>query len=109
MTFSPLGGGHRNHICKDCNRMPIEIRDTIEQKDEIFGFLKQSHISLKNIKWLELLKTSPDPKVTELALVVFDIAKIHPYKRQRLKNLAQQRRDLLLKLEETGLIYAHHF
>lgn len=102
------GGGHKNHLCKNCKRMPVEKRNAIEQKDEIFGFLKQSHISLKNIKRLELLKTSSDPKVAELAVVAFDVAKLHPYKRRRLANLARQRRDLLEKLEETGLIYAHH-
>ena len=89
--------------------MPVEKRNVIEQKDEIVGFLKQSHISSRNIKRLERLKTSPDPKVAELAVVALDVAKIYPYKRRRLKNLARQRRDLLLKLGAAGLIYAHHF
>jgi hypothetical protein len=103
------GNGHRTHICKDCKRMPVEKRNVIEQEDEIVGFLKQSHISSRNIKRLELLKTSPDPQIAELAVVALDVATIYPYKRRRLKNLARQRRDLLLKLEEAGLIYAHHF
>jgi hypothetical protein len=103
------GGGHKNHVCKDCKRMPVEKRNVIEQKDEIAGLLKQSHISSRNIKRLELLKTSPYPTVAELAVVALDVAKNYPNKRRRLKNLAWQRRDLLLKLEAAGLIYAHHF
>jgi hypothetical protein len=50
--------------------MPVEKRNVIEQEDEIVGFLKQSHISSRNIKRLELLKTSPDPQIAELAEIV---------------------------------------
>ncbi len=89
--------------------MPIEKRDAIQQRGEIFKFLKQSHISPKNIKRLQSLKASADPKIVELAWIVFEVAQIFPFKRKRLQNLARQRRDLLQKLEVTGLIYAHHY
>ncbi len=39
------GRGHRDHVCKDCQRMPHEKRDRIERLDELWGFLDQSHIS----------------------------------------------------------------
>jgi hypothetical protein len=42
-----------------------------------------------------------------LASIVFEVARIKPFKKRRLKMLAEKRRDLLEKLEETGLIYAH--
>jgi hypothetical protein len=89
--------------------MPLEKRQSVEQKDEIFKFLRQSNISRKNLKRLQLLKTSDTPEVAELADIVFEVAKIKPHKRQRLKVLARTRRDLLLRLEETGLILAHYF
>ena len=95
------GGGHKNHICKKCQLMPLARRNAIEQQNEISGFLHQSHISTKNIKRLELLKTSPDPKTAALAAHVLEVAKIYPYKRQRHKYLARQRRDLLWQMEET--------
>jgi hypothetical protein len=88
--------------------MPKETRDTIEQKDEIFNYLKQSHISAKNTAHLQRLAASSDPEVAELAAIVIEVAKVKPYKRRRLKVLARQRRDLLDALERTGLIFACH-
>jgi len=75
---------------------------------EIFGYLKQSHISDKNVKRLKQLVDSESDKIAKLANIVLEVADVKPYKRRRLKVLARERRDLLQKLEETGLILAHH-
>jgi len=100
--------GHRNHICKECSRKPkVEINE-IDMEQEIFGYLKQSHISDKNVKRLKLLVNSESDKIAELANIVLEVANVKPYKKRRLKVLARERRDLLEKLEETGLILAHH-
>ena len=101
------GKGHHRHVCKDCARLPKERREAIEQKDEIFGYLKQSYISDKNLARLELLSKSPTSKVAEIAQIVLEVAKVKPYKKRRLTVLARERPDLLRKLEETGLVYAH--
>ena len=89
--------------------MPKEEREAIEQEDEIFGFLRQSHISDKNISRLEKLYGFSNPRISELAGIVLEVAKVKPYKKRRLKVLARERRDLLIKLDETGLIFAHHW
>jgi len=89
--------------------MPKEEREGIEQKDEILKFLRQSHISDKNISRLEKLCRSSNPRISELAGIVLEVAKVKPYKKRRLKVLARERRDLLAKLDETGLICAHHW
>jgi hypothetical protein len=102
------GKGHKNHICKECLKIPLEERAEILQEDEIFGYLKQSHISQKNIKRLNKLVLSENKKIAEYANIVLEVARIKPHKKRRLKVLAQKRRDLLRKLEETGLILAHH-
>ncbi|MCF6158979.1 MAG: hypothetical protein E3K32_10515 [wastewater metagenome] len=102
------GKGHKTHVCKECARMPKEEREAIEQEDEIFGFLTQSHISAKNISRLEALAKSNNDTIVALATIVLEVGKVTPYKRQRLKILAQKRRDLLRKLDETGLIFAHY-
>ena len=100
--------GHRNHICKECSRKPkVEINE-IDMEHEIFGYLKQSHISDKNVKRLKQLVDSESDKIAKLANIVLEVADVKPYKRRRLKVLARERRDLLQKLEETGLILAHH-
>ena len=39
------GKGHKKHICKQCAKRPKKEIEEIEQKNEIFGFLKQSKIS----------------------------------------------------------------
>ncbi|MEE8429998.1 MAG: hypothetical protein V3S16_02000 [Candidatus Desulfatibia sp.] len=102
------GKGHRNHVCKECAKMPKEERDAIEQEVEIFGFLSQSNISKKNISRLNILASSPNEHISNLADIVIEVAKVKPHKKRRLKVLERERRDLLHKLRETGLIYAHH-
>lgn len=102
------GKGHRNHICKECARMPKEKRDEVEQQEEICNFLEQSHISERNVARLRTLADSPNPETAELASIVLEVALVKPYKRRRLKFLWQERRDLLEKLEKTGLIDEHH-
>jgi hypothetical protein len=103
------GKGHRNHICKECARKPKTVIDGIDQKEEIFGYLKQSHISQKNVNRLMLLADSDNQEIAEFAGIVLEVAKVKPYKKRRLKVLARERRDLLEKLEATGLIFPHHY
>jgi hypothetical protein len=88
------GRGHRNHICKDCQRMPREKRDRIEHLDELWGFLDQRNISAKNIARLKTLVAQPDPEVQRLAMLVLDVALAHPFKRRRWRHLAARHRDL---------------
>jgi hypothetical protein len=93
------GRGHRDHICKDCQRMPHEKRQRIEQLDELYGFLDQSNISNRNIERLATLTQATHQEVPELASLLLEIARVHPRKRRRLKFLARQRRDLLKRLK----------
>ena len=78
-------------------------------QEEIFGFLKQSHISAKNVARLKTLASASNPRIADLANIVLEIAMVKPYKRRRLKVLAKKRKDPLQKLRETGLILAHHY
>lgn len=88
--------------------MPRERRDSIEQEQEKFGYMEQSHISDKNIERLKILSSSADTRIKELASVVLEVALVKPYKTRRLKGLAKERKDLLQRLRETDLIFAHH-
>ncbi|MHB9071749.1 MAG: hypothetical protein ACYC54_15425 [Sedimentisphaerales bacterium] len=101
------GKGHQIHICKRCARLPKEEREQIIYEEEIFNFLHQSHITEENISRLRKLVISPYGQIAELAGIVLEVAKIKPYKKKRLKELAGKRPDLLHKLENTGLIMAH--
>jgi succinylglutamate desuccinylase len=88
--------------------MPKPNRDAIEQEEEIFNYLKQSHISATNTARLRTLAASGDPRLAELAAIVIEVAEVKPFKKRRLQVLARERRDLLDALERTGLIAAHH-
>jgi len=101
------GKGHRIHVCKQCARLPKEEREEIECKDEIFSYLSQSRISDKNVSRLRKLAISPNEQIAELARIVMQVAEIEPSKKRRLKELARRNRDLLHKLDETGLTLAH--
>jgi hypothetical protein len=96
-------------VCRECASLPKDDREAVEHEDELFGYMKQSHISDKNMDRLKALTASGNPRIAELAGIVLEVAKVKPYKRQRLKVLARERRDLLEKLDRTGLILAHHW
>ena len=100
------GKGHRIHVCKDCSRLPKEERRGRELKDEIAGYLGQSNISESNLSRLSELTTSEEPEIAALAKVVLEIGKVKPHKRKRLSFLARSHRELIDRLEETGLIWA---
>jgi hypothetical protein len=102
------GKGHKIHVCKRCKARPKSARQAIEDKDDIFGFLKQSHISERNVARLEQMAKSDNPEVASLAALVLDVARIEPYKTRRLNFLAHKHPELLGKLRDTGLILAHH-
>lgn len=73
------GKGHSIHICKECSRIPKKERESIENEDEIFGFLKQSYISAKNVSRLKILASSENPRIAELSEIVLEVAKVKPY------------------------------
>jgi hypothetical protein len=101
------GKGHKIHVCKRCQAKPKTERRAIEDEVDIFGFLKQSHISEKNVIRLTQMAKSDNPKIASLAEIVLEVARIKPYKTRRLKFLAQKHPELLRKLEDTGLVFAH--
>lgn len=103
------GRGHRTHVCKECSRLPQDEREATELAEELLGYLKQSRISPKNIKRLGQLAKSANAEISEHARLVLEIAQVMPTKRRRLKFLAREHPELLGRLKETGLIYAHHF
>src|SRR5258705_8671013 len=96
------GGGHKIHVCRNCQKRPASERARIENTDEIHRFLTQSHISEKNLSRLRALAASSDESVAGMAKVVLEIGKVHPYKRKRFKFLLWKRRDLLNELSEVG-------
>ena len=56
--------------------MPKPNRDAIEQEEEIFNYLQQSHLSATNTVRLGQLAASPDPRIAELAAIVITVAEV---------------------------------
>jgi ribosome-binding protein aMBF1 (putative translation factor) len=103
------GKGHKIHVCRRCQARPKSERQAIEDKDHIFGFLEQSHISEKNVACLEHMAKSDNPQVASLAAIVLEVARVKPYKTRRLKLLAHKHPDLLSRLRDTGLIFPNNY
>lgn len=101
------GRGYKVHVCKKCAAMPKDLRDEIETREEIFGYVSQCHISDRNVARLKTIALSSNPQLRDLACIVLEVAAVKPYKTRRLAFLARHHRELLTKLEETGLIVAH--
>ncbi len=102
------GKGHKNHICKKCSSLPKEEIQSIDEKNEIYKFLRQSNISKRNLARLSSLTKSSNQEVAKYAEIVLEVGKVKPHKKKRLKFLAKENRELLNKLDETGLIFALH-
>ena len=98
------GKAERARVCRNCRRMPREKRDAVLHEREILGFLEQSHISPKNLARLRALGRSENPRIANLACLVLEVAAVTPYRRRRIRTLARERRDILKRMEEVGLI-----
>jgi hypothetical protein len=83
---------------------PSAANDALKCEREIVSILKQSHVSDKNLARLRALASAPDAFIANLAAVVLDESVVTPYRRRRFRILARQRRDLLQRMEESGLI-----
>jgi hypothetical protein len=71
--------GRRIHVCKGCQRLPKSELRAIEDRDDIFGFMHQSHISKKNVARLEQLAKSDEARVASFAAIVLEVARVTPY------------------------------
>ncbi len=94
------GEGRRGQVCRRCMPLAAEF----DADEEVRNFLRQSHISTKNIARLRQIAASADSRRAEWAAVILEIALVTPYRRRRLKRLARQHRDLLAKLVRCGLM-----
>jgi hypothetical protein len=99
------GRGHRDHICRECQRLPRSTRESIDAESEIIGFLtNQSHISETNIARLRFHCSSPDPDIVRLAGAVLSVALVTPFRRRRFSKLRLDHPQLFRELVEIGLM-----
>ena len=99
--------GHRERVCKDCQRLPRGGLEQIEQFEELYHLLEQSNLSARNIERLKVLCASAHDRVRPLADLVLEIARVHSRKRGRLEFLVRQRQDLFGRMHT--LLGAEYF
>jgi hypothetical protein len=87
-----------------CSALPKSERRVIEDTAKIFSFMQQSHISERNVAYLEKMTKSENSKVASLAAIVLKVARVKPFKTRRLRFLAQMHPELLRSLKEAGLV-----
>ena len=98
------GRGHKGRVCEDCAKVPNRERLDSRHEDEIFHFLRQAHVPERALARLKYLSDSKNRRVGELASLVLEVAVLKPFKKGRLKALAQERPDLLERLQHCNLI-----
>lgn len=98
------GRGHKGRVCEDCAKVSNRERLDMRHEDEIFHFLRQAHVPERALARLKYLSASKNKRVGELAGLVLEVAALKPFKKGRLKALAQERPDLLERLQHCNLI-----
>src|SRR6266481_6129317 len=88
------GSGHKNHICKKCTKRPKDEIQNIEIEQEIWSYLNQSAISLKNLERLKTLTNLSNVEIANMASLVLEIAQLYPYKKKRFAQLAKEHKDI---------------
>jgi len=99
------GKGHRNHVCKKCQKMPKAKRQEIRDRDFVWSVLEQSNISKGNRANLERIAKTYADELGERAMVVLEVAKVKSHKGRRIKWLRENRRDLFDEMVRLGFFY----
>ncbi|MBA3815471.1 MAG: hypothetical protein H0X29_02935 [Parachlamydiaceae bacterium] len=87
-------GGHKNGICKQCQKLPKGDLNFINAREELFGYWEQSNISSMNINRINQLLHFPSEEIQKLAQITYDVASVKPHKKKRLGWLRKNHRDL---------------
>ena len=92
------GRGHKNCICKRCQKLPKEELRFISAKEELLGFWNQSNISTLNMKRIERLKRFPSEDIQNLAHLTFEVATVKPHKKRRMRWLRKNQPDIFYRV-----------
>ena len=101
------GKADKGRVCKACATVSTGERLGIRHEEEIYHFLRQAGLTAKTRERLEYLAQSKNKNTKELAVLILKVAEIAPYKKGRLKILAEIAPDLLKKLQDLGLIASY--
>lgn len=101
------GRGHRDHVCRECRKLPAAEKDRRRALIHMEGMLEQSRISEKNVRHLRTLASSRAADVAEWAAVLLEIARVHPGRRHRLRRL-KRHLELWARMHRLGIVEDFH-
>jgi hypothetical protein len=100
------GRGHRQHLCRECARLPLSERERKQRLDQLRAMLvEQRVLSPKNIRTARDWARSEDSEVRELAQLVADIGQVHPSRKRRLSFLQARHPELCARMIAAGVAY----
>jgi hypothetical protein len=100
------GKGHRRHLCRECQSIPVAEREEMEILGRLFDLMEQSHISKKNVTWLQSLQLHQNELVRKEVELILHIAEVAPYRKKRYKRIQLFSTNLLRDCIEAGLLYS---
>ena len=99
------GRGRRVHECRRCRRsIPPARQAQLRLSRDLERMLRQSRISSKNITWAESLAKHEDEEVRNLASIVAEIGRVHPYRRRRHGAIRRAHAQLWERMVAAGLV-----
>ncbi|MCI0416270.1 hypothetical protein L0222_26140 [bacterium] len=103
------GRGSKQHLCKDCRKLPANVRLVKQAARDVWGFLDQSNISRRNIKQLKHILAVPDlDELFQLASVILQIARVKPHKRKRFSFIKRNHPQLWKQMIAVGIVEFHY-
>jgi len=76
----------------------------METLGRLMDLMDQSHISKKNVAWLQSLQEHASDGVREQAFLILQVAEVAPYRKKRYKRIAAFSPKLFSVCLEAGLI-----
>lgn len=92
--------GRRARVCKTCQKLPASEQHRRQSLDELEGFVRQKNLSATNIARLRVLCGSSEAEVVEKALVLLEVARVHPHLSKRVEWLEANQPALRERYEQ---------
>lgn len=102
------GGGHKRHLCKDCQKLPANMRLVKQATRDLWGYLRQRNISPGNMRRLQTILSTPAlQELFPLARVILQIAEVKPHRRKRLSFIMWNHPDLWKEMIAVGIVESY--
>ncbi len=99
------GKNHGRHLCRECARVPPEVRKSTRRLDALWSMLfRQRVISAKNIRMATEWAADRDSEVVALAQIVAEIGRVCPGRKRRMQKIRDRHPNLWARMTAAGVI-----